>query len=48
MLGMGEYRVRKIERMRRHCEIVMCVYTFLQYIRMELGLGVGRPIRYLR
>jgi SRSO17 transposase len=41
MLGMDEYRVRKKEGIMRHCEIVMCVYTFLQYIRIELGL-IGR------
>ena len=48
MLGMDEYRVRKKEGIMRHCEIVMCPYTFLQYIRMEMGLGARRRIRYLR
>jgi hypothetical protein len=48
MLGMDEYRVRKKEGIMRHCEIVMCAYTFLQYIRIGMGLGVGRHIRYLR
>jgi len=32
----------------RHCEIVMCAYTFLQYIRIKLGLGVRHRIRYLK
>jgi hypothetical protein len=48
MLGMDEYRVRKKEEIMRHCEIVMCVYTFLQYIRIELGLGARHRIRYLK
>jgi hypothetical protein len=32
MSGMDEYRVRKKEGIMRLCEIVMCAYTFLQYI----------------
>jgi hypothetical protein len=48
MLGMDEYRVRKNEGIMRHYEIVICAYTFLQYIRMELGLRARRRIRYLR
>jgi hypothetical protein len=48
MLGMDEYRVRKKEGIMRYFEILMCVYTFLQYIRIELGLGAGHRIRYLK
>jgi SRSO17 transposase len=47
MLGMDEYRVRKKEGIMRHCEIVMCVYTFLQYIRIELGLISRTPYQIL-
>jgi hypothetical protein len=47
MLGMDEYRVRKKEGIMRHCEIVMCAYTFLQYIRMELGLISKTPYQIL-
>jgi SRSO17 transposase len=47
MLGMDEYRVRKKEGIMRHCEIVMCVYTFLQYIRIEMGLISRTPYQIL-
>ena len=47
MLGMDEYRVRKMEGIMRHCEIVMCVYTFLQYIRIEMGLISRTPYQIL-
>jgi hypothetical protein len=47
MLGMDEYRVRKNEGIMRHCEIVMCAYTFLQYIRIELGLISRTPYQIL-
>jgi len=47
MLGMDEYRVRKNEGIMRHCEIVMCVYTFLQYIRIEMGLISRTPYQIL-
>jgi hypothetical protein len=47
MLGMDEYRVRKKEGIMRHCEIVMCAYTFLQYIRIELGLISRTPYQIL-
>jgi len=47
MLGMDEYRVRKKEGIMRHCEIVMCAYTFLQYIRIEMGLISRTPYQIL-
>ena len=47
MLGMDEYRVRKKEGIMRHCEIVMCVYTFLQYIRIEMELISRTPYQIL-
>jgi len=31
MLGMDGYRVRKKEGIMRHCEMVMCAYTFWNY-----------------
>jgi hypothetical protein len=47
MLGMDGYRVRKKEGIMRHCEIVMCVYTFLQYIRIEMELISRTPYQIL-
>jgi hypothetical protein len=47
MLGMDEHRVRKNEGIMRHCEIVMCAYTFLQYISIELWSRSKTPYQIL-